>query len=108
MGHHLQQPAPVRVASVPETKVTFTHHKTSRVMNRITLYAALLVLASARPAPAQPRLLDDFEALSGWHPVVSDGAALKIISGDGKIGKAMVMDFELIGVYGYVIAEKDL
>lgn len=57
-----------------------------------------------------PRLLDDFETLSSWHPIVSEGAKLSLsLQKDDRTGSScMAMDFELVGVYGYVIAEKDV
>lgn len=58
-------------------------------------------------SPSQPRLLDDFETFSGWRSVVSEGAKLNVLSGEGKTGKGLVMDFNLQGVYGYVIATKE-
>ncbi|HEX9006661.1 MAG TPA: discoidin domain-containing protein [Bacteroidota bacterium] len=69
-----------------------------------TIFLALLLPAAAFP---QSRLLDDFETLNGWKPIVSEGAHLLLTPGPGKTGKAMVMNFDLSGVYGYVIAEKD-
>ena len=56
---------------------------------------------------AQPVLLDDFETLSGWKAMPSEGAKLNLTSGEGKTGKAMVMEFDLSGAYGYTIARKD-
>lgn len=67
------------------------------------ILAVLLPLSSS----SQLKLLDDFEALSGWNPIVSEGAKVNIISGEGKSGKGMLMEFDLLGVYGYVIAEKE-
>ncbi|MBM2845807.1 MAG: putative secreted protein [Bacteroidetes bacterium] len=58
-------------------------------------------------AHAQSRLLDDFDVLSGWKSVVSEGAKLNITSGEGKSGNAMVMEFDLTAAYGYTIARKD-
>ncbi len=56
---------------------------------------------------SQIRVLDDFEALQGWTPIVSEGAHLSIGSGPGKTGKALEMDFDLSKVSGFVIAQKD-
>jgi hypothetical protein len=53
-----------------------------------------------------PLLLDDFSTLSGWKSIVSDGAKLTLQSGEGRAGKSMVMEFDLSGGAGYVIAEK--
>jgi len=60
----------------------------------------------AQGVPCTAQLLDDFEDLSGWTPIVSEGADLKIVSREGKMGRAMGMDFDLSGVYGYVSAQK--
>ena len=72
------------------------------------LYAIVVVglLASGR-APGQPAMLDDFEDLSGWQAIPSEGAKLKIAGGEGKSGNALVMELELLGVFGYTIAQKD-
>jgi hypothetical protein len=51
--------------------------------------------------------LDDFEMLSGWRAIPSEGAEINITSGQGRTGKAMVMEFTLLGVHGYTIAQKD-
>lgn len=67
----------------------------------------VLLSSLTLPLHSQSRLLDDCDALSGWRPIVSEGAKLSIVGGEGKSGGAMAMDFELLGVYGYVIAEKD-
>jgi hypothetical protein len=60
------------------------------------------------PAPSFPqsKLLDDFADITGWKPVVSEGAKLTLSQGEGKSGRALVMNFDLSGVSGYVIAEK--
>lgn len=60
-----------------------------------------------RLSQAQPKLLDDFESLDGWRAIPSHGAKLTLTNEEGKTGKAMVMNFELAGVYGYTIAQKD-
>ncbi len=77
----------------------------ARSLARIGLI--LCTLAVAQEAPAQLRMLDDFETLAGWTAIPSEGAKLNIRSGDGKDGNAMVMAFDLTGVYGYVIAQKE-
>jgi len=56
---------------------------------------------------AQSVLLDDFESLAGWRAIPSEGAKLTITQGEGKTGKAMVLEFDLTGAYGYTIAQKD-
>jgi len=48
---------------------------------------------------AQSILLDDFESLAGWRAIPSEGAKLTITQGEGKTGKAMVLEFDLTGAY---------
>jgi hypothetical protein len=78
--------------------------------NRIIARGAVVIslFASSIPGPAssQSRLVDDFETLSGWKALPSTGAKLNISGSRGKTGKAMVMDFDMRGGYGYVIAQK--
>ncbi|MDZ7343879.1 MAG: discoidin domain-containing protein, partial [candidate division KSB1 bacterium] len=70
------------------------------IFSLLLLYAPLLVYSQAR-------LLDDFETLAGWTTSGSPGAKLNLVSGEGKTGKAMLMDFERPDGYHYVIARKD-
>ena len=56
---------------------------------------------------SQSRLLDDFATLAGWQAVHSEGASMSLARAEGKTGKAMVMEFDLSGAYGYVSARKD-
>lgn len=75
---------------------------------RISILGVLCAFsASLRLASAQPKLLDDFETLAGWRAIPSEGAKLTISQGEGKIGRALVMEFDLTGAYGYTIAQKD-
>jgi len=67
----------------------------------------LLGLLTAFSGFSQTQLLDDFESFSGWKPIVSEGADGRLTSGMGKAGEAMVIEFELTGGYGYVIAQKE-
>ena len=68
--------------------------------------SALLTFISPR-ALAQGVMLDAFESLAGWRTIVSDGAALTLGLEKGTTGNALAMQFDLRGVSGYVIAEKD-
>ena len=69
------------------------------------------LLASFFPSPPQAlqhsQLLDDFTTVSGWSTIVSDGAALRLRISEDTTGGSMVMDFDLSGGAGYVIAEKN-
>ncbi|HLP17928.1 MAG TPA: discoidin domain-containing protein, partial [Bacteroidota bacterium] len=57
---------------------------------------------------AQTRMLDDFETFTGWHAIVSEGASGSLAHAPGRTGDCMAIDFNLEGVSGYVIAEKDV
>jgi len=74
---------------------------------RFAFAVVLLTFLLSHDARPQRVLLDDFETLAGWTPIVSEGAKLTIVPGEGTSGRAMVMDFNLAGVYGYVIAQKE-
>ncbi len=79
----------------------------SRFLLRVLAPACgLLLLVPPPRALPQSRLLDDFADISGWKTVVSDGAGLTLSQETGKTGRALVMNFDLSGVYGYVVAEK--
>lgn len=64
-------------------------------------------MATAHLLQAQPRFLDTFETLDGWRAIPSEGAKLMLAQEMGRTGKAMVMEFDLTGAYGYTIAQKD-
>ena len=70
----------------------------------VPLFCGLLSLTP--PACAGPGVLDDFADISGWKPVASDGAHVTLSRGEGKTGSALIMDFDMTGVFGYVVAEK--
>jgi hypothetical protein len=71
--------------------------------------ALLAIAAWLLPAWAFPqsRLLDDFETLAGWQAVHSEGARMNLSTAEGRNGKAMVLEFDLSGAYGYASAQKD-
>jgi hypothetical protein len=56
---------------------------------------------------SQPRVLDDFESLTGWKAITSEGVKLTLTQDKGKSGSALAMHFDLRGAHGYVIAQKD-
>lgn len=70
----------------------------------LPLLAALLFGRIPQTAP-QAIGLDDFEEISGWKAIVSEGAVLTLHRGDGKIGAALLMEFDLTGGV-YAIADK--
>jgi hypothetical protein len=66
-----------------------------------------LALGSAPDVHGQSRELDNFDSLSGWRAMPSEGAKLGLVSAKGKNGNALEMDFDLTGTSGYTIAQKD-
>jgi hypothetical protein len=77
-------------------------------MYKILICVFIAIVLSNRAASAQTKLLDDFEALSGWELIVSDGVRGKIESAPGRSGQALVLDFEFHAGSGYAIAQKRL
>jgi hypothetical protein len=73
-------------------------------MRRVVLLAALLSVAAA-PAP---RILDDFENVSGWTAAPSDGVSLSLSQTEGFQGKALRLDFDFHGGAGYAVARKEI
>ncbi len=76
-------------------------------MNNVCFFFFLFVFPIAGSVYGQPQLLDGFESLDGWRAIPSQGAKLLLTNEPGKTGNALVMNFELTGVYGYTIAQKD-
>ncbi len=70
--------------------------------------ALIFFIFSTAQLSAQTKLLDDFENLSGWHLIVSDGVIGKIEGAPGHSGKAMALGFEFQAGSGYAIAQKRL
>lgn len=74
------------------------------------LVCLLLLLACGAPAgaaAAAPRVLvDDFENVSGWSAVPSDGVELVIGQDEGVHGRAMRLDFKFLRGGGYAVARK--
>ena len=68
---------------------------------------SLLTVCTPLPGKAQSKLLDNFETLSGWKEIVSEGAKLHLSQAEGTAGRSMSMVFDLRGGYGYVIAQKE-
>ncbi|MCC6397238.1 MAG: discoidin domain-containing protein, partial [Bacteroidetes bacterium] len=75
-------------------------------MISIIPFLSALLLYTAPQTDPRPLLLDDFSTLGGWKTIVSDGAKLTLLSEPGIPGGCMVMEFDLTGGAGYVIAEK--
>jgi hypothetical protein len=51
-------------------------------------------------------MLDDFEDVSGWQAITSGQAQLRISPDQGRLGKAMRLDFDFQGGGGFVVARK--
>jgi hypothetical protein len=75
-----------------------------RLMRKFVL-TTLLLLILTRAFP-QSTLLDDFEDISGWKPIPSDGVRMNLSQGPGTTREALVMDFEFYAGSGYAIAQK--
>src|SRR5512137_1165067 len=75
----------------------------------VVLFAAILLNCHGSfLALSQPRLLDNFESLSGWKAVTSHGDAsrMTLTVGEGKSGNGMLMEFSFLGYMGSASAEK--
>jgi len=70
------------------------------------LWQAALVLSLTGKVWAQAKLLDDFEDISAWKAIASEGVSLELLSEPGYSGKALALDFEFHGGSGYAIAQK--
>jgi hypothetical protein len=74
----------------------------------LRLIAGAALLTGCPGALAQPRVLDDFEALAGWKAVTSEGATATLASVEGETGRALALEFDLSRSYGYVTAHRDI
>ncbi len=83
------------------------HSSTARRFSICQLFLLCAMHLLLPSAYSQPRLLDDFETLTGWKEIVSEGAKLHLIQAGGTAGRSMGMVFDLRGVSGYVIAQKE-
>jgi len=72
--------------------------------------AAAGLVFGLRPAiaPAQPVVLDDFEAVDGWTAVASEGAHVWLLAEPGRTGQALRIGFDLDAGGGFVIVRKAL
>ena len=64
------------------------------------------MLATAAPAAAQERVLDDFQAVDDWKALPSAGVELRLGADSGYRGRAMRLDFDFGERSGYAIARK--
>ena len=76
-------------------------------ITKLTL-TALSLLAYLNVSHAKEVLLDDFEDLSDWRIVTSEGVELEIAQDEGRTGMGMRLDFDFHGRGGFMIARKEL
>ncbi|MEP0766184.1 MAG: discoidin domain-containing protein [Fimbriimonadia bacterium] len=67
---------------------------------------AFLLAFSASVVAQSTLLLDDFEDLSPWKSITSEGVSLRISHAEGRTGNALRMEYDFQGRGGFVIAEK--
>jgi hypothetical protein len=67
-----------------------------------------LLFLTVTPLLAQPRTLDDFEDISVWKAVPSDGVSLALSHAEGTRGRALRLDFDFHGGAGYAVVRKEL
>ncbi len=92
---------------IPENMNMHTAESTRQRRRYVVCPLLLAGMAAVNLLHAQSVLLDTFESLEGWRAMTSEGAGLSLSQAEGKSGKAMVMEFDLTGAYGYAIAQKD-
>src|SRR5919106_1442233 len=81
----------------------------SQPMNLATnCLLVLIVLLQSDPAASQNMVLDDFEDLSQWSAIASEGARIEIAQDTGHTGMGMRVDFDLEAGGGYAIVHRDL
>ncbi len=70
--------------------------------------AIVITLAISQNALAQSRLLDDFESLTGWKTIASDGVRIDITLVEGRTDKCIKIDFDFVAGAGYCGIQKQL
>ena len=65
-----------------------------------------LLAASLATLVQGATLLDDFEDLTAWRPITSEGVSLRLSHAEGRTGRALRIEYDFQGRGGYVIAEK--
>ncbi len=68
----------------------------------------LLALIPSSLAFAQNVVLDDFEDLSKWSAIASEGARIEIAQDTGHAGMGMRVDFDFEAGGGYAVVRRDL
>ncbi|MFL6617163.1 MAG: coagulation factor 5/8 type domain-containing protein, partial [Povalibacter sp.] len=79
----------------------------ARCASALTL---LLIMTGATvEAPAQVRILDEFDDLSSWRSLASDGVSASLKSAPGvEQGSSMLLDFDFNRTAGYAAATRSL
>jgi hypothetical protein len=70
----------------------------------LTLAAVLSVMAPAAGA----LVLDDFEGPLRWQAIPSDGVQVRLSLEEGRVGKALRIDYDFRGRGGFALAQLDL
>lgn len=68
--------------------------------------AWLAGFGSPRAADSGVMVLDDFETLSGWTAIASEGTHVELAQDTGRTGMGMRLDFDFRGGTGYVTVRK--
>ena len=74
---------------------------------KINLLAFSILLMFTNLSFSQSTLLDDFEDLSNWQKIVSDGVSMHLSIVDGYKGKCIKLDYEFKGS-GYCGIQKNI
>ncbi|MBI3579115.1 MAG: discoidin domain-containing protein, partial [Ignavibacteriales bacterium] len=79
-------------------------------MNRIffLLWCIIPCFALTQCVSAQQRTIADFESLTGWEVVASDGVIVRLSQGSGASGRGLRIDFEFVAGSGYGGVRKKL
>lgn len=72
-----------------------------------TLCLIILDLLFFKYSNGQTILLDNFNSLTGWHKIASEGVKMSIFKAHGVEGSALALRFNFTKGTGYAIAEKD-
>jgi len=97
------------VAGLPSDESLMNRNSSRRVcIESATVIAILFSLFSATPSSGQGRLLDNFENLTPWKVIVSDGVLGTIERVTGLQGNALGLRFSFVGGSGYAIVQRPL
>ena len=78
-------------------------------MHRFRFAVGLAAFILAVPVLADgPAIVDDFENTESWSVLTSDGVAARLSSVEGSTGKALRLDYDFQGHFGYVVLRREL